>query len=188
MIFYASYILIPGGSLATIAYYWHNISEDKMQTRFGAIYESLATDRGRTVLLAPINFLMRRALLVLLVLYANEVLIFQIMALCFIAIIVASSLHRTEALNSSGEIRMETFTELIILQCAHCFLCFNVVSVEDNFKMGYIVIGLLGIYALVCIGLILIGTIAHFIKSLKMKFVMRRYRKSRKKLQARLKD
>lgn len=68
------------------------------------------------------------------------------------------------------------------LTVADCFLVFNVVSVEANYAMGYLVIGLLSSF----IGLSLLATtylsLKQLIWRLRVTLVMLKYKRARKSL------
>ena len=113
--FFTAYLVIPTATLLTIAKFWRQINDKGMEARYGEIYANLNIERGKKVLLAPTNFLLRRAFLVMLVFFGTDVFIFQIALICLISIVVPSTLHRAQAFKQQGELRLETFSEIIIL-------------------------------------------------------------------------
>ena len=70
-------------------------------------------------------------------------------------------------------------SELITISIASCFLIFNVVSVESNFAVGYLAIGIISAY----VGGILLSTLFMTLKSLykhiRIKLIKRAYNKQR---------
>ena len=48
-----------------------------------------------------------------------------------------------------GELRLRVFAEMSILVTTNCFLAFNIVSVEDNFVLGYVTISVVGFYVFI---------------------------------------
>ena len=59
------------------------------------------------------------------------------------------------------------------------FLIFRIVTVEDNFNLGYATIGVVAFYILVCTSFILWDISAHSRSSLIRFLAMRRYKKQR---------
>jgi len=80
----------------------------------------------------------------------------------------------------SGTVRRERMRgEMLILVCSYIFLAFNVVSVEDNYTIGYVSIGLVFIYIAVGILVMLARSILTLRARIKVWLTMRRYKQSR---------
>ena len=80
------------------------------------------------------------------------------------------------------ERRVQTFTEMTIMMTTLCFMAFNIVSVEDNFSLGYYTISIIGTYISICALLIIANLLSFVYSSLRFRLAMRAYRSSRKQL------
>lgn len=70
---------------------------------------------------------------------------------------------------------MTTFSETITLFIAHSFIMFNMVSVEDNFTVGYWCVAAVGTYCAICFIIILIIAVRSYKTTLRRKQVLRYY-------------
>lgn len=111
-----------------------------------------------------------------------------------IAIIFVSSVGFTvitlafDTFKTASDRRMGLLHEFSVLFASYCFLIFNVVSVEINFKLGYITIGVVATYmALSLMVQLCSGAFLLKWKSRKQR-VVRQYRKDHKRLQQALKE
>ena len=76
-------------------------------------------------------------------------------------------------------IALQTVGEITTLITIDFFLIFRVVTVEDNFILGYATIGSIAVYVLVCTAYILWDIIAYSRSSLIRMLVMRKYKEQR---------
>jgi len=78
------------------------------------------------------------------------------MAIVFLMTLIAVSVPfvvNSQAIPSTR--RFNAFGELVTLLVSHTFILFNMVSVEDNFTVGYWVIGVIALYCFICFALIM---------------------------------
>jgi len=73
--------------------------------------------------------------------------------------------------------RMQTFSEIVVLYVCHLFFLFNVVTVEQNYLLGYLVIGVVAFYLLVSLGFILRKIYVSYRAKFLYKKAVRRFKK-----------
>ena len=91
-------------------------------------------------------------------------------------------LYQTEALQIANKRRQSTLNELVILLVSYCFLIFDILEVEANFKSGYVPIAVVSAYIVISLVKIMISTILSAKLRVKVYCVKRRYGKSRAEL------
>ena len=67
----------------------------------------------------------------------------------------------------------------MILSIVSCFLIFNVVSVDSNYIMGYLAIGIVSVYIGIMLLLIMILTLKQVWRKLRIWYAKKVYRKTR---------
>ena len=83
------YISIPIYCFARLHYYFEHIHERHVVQSIGSLYDGLAVERGRVVMLEPITFLLRRLVLAILVINGSEIFFFfQMMLLMLLNMLV----------------------------------------------------------------------------------------------------
>ena len=86
-------------------------------------------------------------------------------------ILIMSITILTRALN---DLKIRVFSELCILLTSDCFLIFNMVSVEENFVLGYVSVGVVGLFLLISMLIVVINVIISFQKRIRIWRIMRR--------------
>ena len=82
--------------------------------------------------------------------------------------------------SSNGKTRqMNNFSEIVVLITIYCFVSMNIVSVEQNFMVGYVAIGIVSFYIL--IRFLIIAREIYYDTKMKLKFYFakRSFRKQR---------
>ena len=97
-------------------------------------------------------------------------------------------LYTTEAYRSHSERKMSVLNEFSVLSVTYCFLCFDVLDVEANFWVGYVAIGAVGLYILVCLVIIIVLAFKAIRRKLQTYCAKRYFKKQRKALQDTLKE
>ena len=125
-------------AVSLYAYYrsmkdFKSLSDREMKQQIGAFYEGIDVKRGKKVLLQPLSFYMRRIALAYLVVSGFDELIYQVMIFIGTTILSESLLYKTEAILSISLRRLNTFSELIILQVCYYVFCFAILDLESNF-------------------------------------------------------
>ena len=101
------------------------------------------------------------------------------------ALVVVSNVH-FETFRSSRDLVEQTIDEMIILLCSYTFYIFRMVSLEQNYMIGYYSIGLILFYMVCSLGYVLAGNIKALKASLRRRMIMRNYQKSRQQLRRKL--
>lgn len=183
------YVLIPLFTLVKLCRNFDQIKEKEFSAQFGALYDDLAVKNGKKVLLEPIAFLLRRVFLAFLIIYGTKVFIWQMTAIFVSTLIVMIITFTTGSLaNQPGKRRLQIFAEISILVTSDCFLSFNIVSVEDNFTLGFATIGVIGVYVFVCLVFILHKVAVSMIDQFRRWNAWRIYKSKRKQLAVNLKS
>ena len=132
-------------------------------------------------------FLARRLYLPYLVVFGTEVFVYQmaqIMLSCAIAAILPYVIY---SLAEARERRTNAMSELLTLFTCYAFTTVNIISVDDNFQVGYLVVGVLSAYMLVVILVVLWGTLKSIYVSIRNYRLRRSYFKNRAKRREELK-
>ena len=82
--------------------------------------------------------------------------------------------------STTGKTRqMNNFSEIVVLITIYCFISMNIVSVEQNFKVGYVAIGIVSFY--VFIRFLVIAREIYYNTKMKLQlyFAKRTFRKQR---------
>ena len=153
-----------------------------MVQSIGTLYDGLAVERGRAVMLEPITFLLRRLVLATLVIYGSKIFFVQMMLLILLNLFVIIITYSTRSLASKSMLNLQTVGEITTLITVDFFLIFRVVTVEDNWVLGYSTIGFIAIYVVVCTAYILWDSIAYSRSSLIRFLAMRKYKVQRENL------
>ena len=81
---------------------------------------------------------------------------------------------------------MRMLTELAILLTTDSFVAFNMVSIDNNFILGYQAIAIIGAYIVIC-AIIILAKLFLFVRDkLRRMLAMRRYVKQRKEISEKL--
>ena len=70
--FFGIYFVLPVIALAVVGAKWSKVRDKAFTETLGSLYENLALDKGRKVLLQPIYFLLRRLHFPILVIYFTQ--------------------------------------------------------------------------------------------------------------------
>jgi len=137
-----------------------------MRERFGAFYEGLNEKRGKKILFHPVFYLVRRIGMAWLVIQESITpLIFQLLIVFGLSFTVMITPNMIESHKKKSQARFFNLTEMVFLSTAYFFLIFNVVSVEDNFTLGYAPILIFGVYMSYVLADVIIGIIKNARKS-----------------------
>lgn len=142
---FIAYIGIPLYCLVRVSYNFSLDYLNRFEGVFGQLYEGLILQKGRIVLLEPILFLIRRVFLAVMVIYGTRIFMIQ-----FILLTLSNMLITVITFQLVKKPKMYMFAELSIVIVSDCFIAFNVVKPEFNFVLGYMTIGIIGLYILVC--------------------------------------
>ena len=85
----------------------------------------------------------------------------------------------TNSLESKSMLLLQTFGELSTLAMIDFFLIFRVVSIEENFVLGYATIIFIAVYIAICLVFILWSTAAEIKTSLIHFLAKKKYREQR---------
>ena len=179
-------------AVSLYAYYrsmkdFESLSDREMKQQIGAFYEGIDVKRGKKVLLQPLSFYMRRIVLAYLVVAGFDELIYQVMMFIGSTILSESLLYKTEAILPISSRRLNTFSELIVLQVCYYVFCFAILDLEANFEVGYVPIIAIGFYMLVCLSIMIFGSFQSIKLKVKIFFVKRYHNQQRRHLQDYLK-
>ena len=181
-----AYITIPLFTMIVLLCYFDKIREKDFAERFEALYSGLQHKNGRIVLLEPIAFLVRRLIIASLIIFGTKVFFYQMMTLIMANLLVLCLPFVIKSLVDKQELLLQTISEVCIMISTFCFIAFNIVSVEDNFTLGYFTIGVTGVYISICALIILRNFVIHMRNELRLRLVLHEYKKSRKQLQINL--
>ena len=142
----------------------------------------------KIVLLEPTAFLVRRLIIASLIIFGTKVFIYQMVTLIMANLLVICLPFAIKSLVDKQELLMQTISEGCIMASTFCFLAFNMVSVADNFTLGYFTIGVAGVYIAGCAMIILRNFLVYWRFELRLRLVKYEYKKSRQQLQINLKS
>lgn len=86
------------------------------------------------------------------------------------------------------KLRMRVFAEMSILVTSNLFLTFNIVSVEDNFTLGYVAVGVVALYVFISLLVILKDLFVYLHHKLRLCHAKWNFRVKRKQLKTSLKS
>lgn len=156
--------------------------------KYGSFFEGLETKNGKKVLIQPSYFLARRLYLSYLVIFGtSDVFIYQMAQITASTLFAGILPYLIHSLQSFRERRQNIINEMLTLFSCCAFTTFNVVSVDNNFELGYFVICILGGYIFTVIVFVVWNTIVGIRKSVRIYCIKLSYRKSRARAQADLK-
>ena len=148
----------------------------------------METKNGKKVLIQPSYFLARRLYLSYLVIFGtSDVFIYQMAQITASTLFAGILPYLIGSLRNFRERRQNIINEMLTLFSCCVFTTFNVVSVENNFELGYFVICILGGYIFIVIVGVMWSTIVGIRNSTRFYCVKRAYSKSRAKNQTLLK-
>ena len=180
------YIFIPLLAFFQLMRKFSLVNEKGFKKTYGALYENLDTRKGKKVLLEPFSFLFRRVFIAFIVIYGNVPFIWQITMVFVILIIHTAIPFLVQSQQSSSDRQLFTFNEMQTLFIAHTFIIFNMVSLEDNFLLGYWLIIIVAVYCLCNFLLILRYTFLFSKFRCKVYMVNKKYKKYRQQLKRNL--
>lgn len=157
------------------------VNERNFKGTYGALYEDFDTTKGKKVLLEPFFFLFRRILIAWIVIYGTYAFIWQMTMVFAVMIFQIAIPFLVESRKLPADRRLVTFGESTTLFVAHTFIMFNMVSVEDNFTVGYWVITIVGFYCLVNFIIIFRSVFLHYKVKCKVRKAHNKYRRYRAK-------
>ena len=174
------YFTVPVIVSLLLLYRFKSANDPQMLHRVGAFYSNLNyRSSGRKVLLQPVSFLVRRLHMAWLVIQGSRILWYQISQVMAVTVFVVLLPYWLNSYKSREERKQHSESELVILSIASCFLIFNVVSVDSNYIMGYLAIGIVSAYVGIALILVIILTIRQVRRKLKTWHAKRAYRKTR---------
>ena len=107
--------------------------------------------------------MLRRIFVAWVVIYGKDLFFVMQINLIFAATILQIAIpYIVDSKFEASDRRMATFSETITLFIAHSFIMFNMVSVEDNFTIGYWAVAAVGTFCVVCFIIILIGVVRFY--------------------------
>ena len=104
------------------------------------------------------------------VIYGTKIFIFQMIPLMLSNLLITMIVHKL-VINK----RMRMLTELAILLTTDSFVAFNMVSIDNNFILGYQAIAIIGAYIVLCAMIILAKLFIFARDKLRRMLAMRRY-------------
>ena len=123
--------------------------------------------------------MLRRLVLATLVIYGSEIFFYQILLLMVLNLFVIMITIVTDSLESKSMLWLQTVGEVSTLAMIDFFLIFRVVSVEENFVLGYATIISIGVYILICFVFILCTTVVESKTRLIHFLAKKKYQKQR---------
>ena len=150
------------------------------------MYAQLNLDNGRKVLTNPFIFLSRRLWLAVLIVYGQQILILQISQVFLMTLLVALANYQFEVFKRADVRKNETFNETIVLLVSYTFIIFNVVTIEQNFMIGYVSMGITSLYMGMSLLIMLYNSCVESKERMRRKVAMQKYKKVRAQLQERL--
>ena len=154
------YLVIPIICVILIIKNFYSIGKPEMRDRFGAFYEGLKVEKGRKILIDPVFYLLRRIGMAWLILQDTITpLMIQLMVVFAMSFVTMITSNILEAHEDKSRVRFMNLTEMVFLSTAYMFIIFNMVSVEDNFTIGYVPIVTFGVYIFYVLTSVFIGII-----------------------------
>ena len=132
-------------------------------------------------------FLARRLYLPYLVVFGTEVFVYQMAQIMLSCAIAAILPYVIDSLEEARERRTNSMSEILTLFTCYAFTTFNIISVDDNFQVGYLVVGVLSAYMLIVILVVIWGTIKSICVSIRKYCLRRSYNINRAKRREELK-
>ena len=120
-------------------------------------------------------FLARRLYLSYLVIFGTEVFIYQMAQIMLSTGIGAILPYMIYAISEQRDRRTNALNELLTLFSCYAFTTFNIISVDDNFQVGYLVISVLGAYMVIVILSTFWSSIKSLCAKLRIRLIKRRY-------------
>lgn len=187
IIFMILAITVPAIMMGKLWFNVKHLEEPRFKRDYGKLYEELNPQAGTKILLQPSFFLLRRLLLALAVSSVGQTLIWQIY-LMTAQIIIQIIIIGSNIYESRSKSNLEYFNEIILLFVLYTVFCFSpwIYDAEIKFNIGYLVILVVMLHIVVNLLLMLISTCKLLKTKCRRKFVMRRYRRDRKKSQSHL--
>lgn len=145
--------------LACVLVWFDNAETTEMKRRLGVFYENLNVANGRKVLMEPLVFLGRRFWLASLIVYGAQVTISQMAQFFLMTLLSTMTTYQFETLKDAHQRRDQLWNEAVILGTSYTFLIFNVVTLEQNFVIGYVSIGIVTLYIAISLLVMLISTV-----------------------------
>ena len=178
------YSLIPLLAFIIVLVFFKRAGNPQMIQRFGAVYKGLnySGPQGRLVLIQPVCFLLRRVHMAWLVVHGAATfdnLWYQILQIMAISIIVAIIPFLLDSYQRRKDKRQATINEIFFFNIVSCILVCNIVSVESNYALGYLVIGIAGIYIGSSLLVMIYTTFKEIKRRIRNKLVIRAYFKQR---------
>ena len=130
----------------------------------------------------PLIFLARRLWLACLIAYGEKTLIKQLAQVFVMTGIVALTDYQFDTYSDKSMRRAQTINETVLLMVSYSFLIFNMMTVEHSFSIGFVSIGITGLYMVSGLIISLFKTLGGVKASLRRKFIMRKYRRFRARL------
>lgn len=128
-------------------------------------------------MLNKLVFLARRIFIAYIIIFGTKVFIYQFMLMIGSQILIVLSFYMVDQFDQPFTKRMQTFSEIVVLYVCHLFFLFNVVTVEQNYLLGYLPIGVVALYLLVSLLFILRKIYVSYKTKFLYKMAVRRFRK-----------
>ena len=159
------------------------IDNSHFKWRFGSSYADLETKNGKKVLIQPIYFFLRRLYLSYLVMFGSDTFVYQMAQLIGSTLIAGILPYMILSFRDKRERQMSNINEILTLFSCYVFTTFNIVSVDTNFKLGYFIIFVLGVYMVIVIFSIIYTSIKEIYRKLRIRAFRKAYLKKRANLQ-----
>ena len=180
-------VALPIIFVSTLRRNFDDLKKPEVFVKYHALYDELKLDVGKKALLVPSFFLFRRFLLGIAICVVGRVLIWQvyIMAAQIIAqvMIIGSGVFLLKS-----KTRMEYFNELILMQTMYTIISFSPFGPDEEtrFYLGYATITIVCLHLIVNLFMIFSSTVTAVKLRCRRKMAMRKQRRDRDKLKARL--
>lgn len=183
-IFTVIVLIFPFFVISFMLYNFQKLDQPYMHERFGSLYDSLDTKRGRGIIAYIGHYFIRRILLACAVVFSSS--LFLQFALMTVTILIQISIVITVKPLKGGKfaLGMEMFHEVTTMLILYTVICFSQ-FVPDPFTrsvMGYVSISLVSGHLLVCLGFMVTSTLLDMIEQIKNKFYQYQLSKLQKKV------
>ena len=140
----------------------YNILKSKiMRTRYKVLYQDLKLENGKSVLLTPGFFLLRRFIMVVVIISDYKLLMVQLSIVFLCACISFALIHNIHSFKDTKWTNIESINEIFILLTLYNFVGFEALtdSIDGPFHLGYIVITIVSLHIVLNILIIVFSTL-----------------------------
>ena len=164
-----------------------SLGQESKKRLFGSLYVQLRLERGASVFLWPVYFLLRRIIMAVMLVEITQ-LVYQILFVIFQSFLAAILMHQVQPFQLAQLHRVEMFNEVMILFELYAVICFSpwLSDIETKVRTGYAACAILSIHFIVSLSIITKKSTRDIIRSCKFRKARRNQNQERIKLRKRL--